>query len=161
MPTHGIRACTPRDTDRVLEIWEAASRAAHSFLPESFLVAERREVRDRHLPMAETWLWEEDRRVLGFVSLIGTEVGALFVDPTSQRRGIGRDLMTFAMERHGALELEVFEENAGARAFYETFGFVVVSGYVHAESGHRILRMRLARPPRGPIRARASRTRRR
>ena len=41
------------------------------------------------------------------------------------------------------LTLEVFEENAIGRRFYERYGFVRVSQYWHEETGHMMLRLAL------------------
>lgn len=111
-----IRAYAPQDLGQVLDIWEGASRVAHPFLPESFVVAEREKVKDVYMPTAASWVWEEDDAVVGFISLIGDEVGALFVDPKNHRRGIGRA--------------------------YERCGFVSISERRHVDSGRQMLRMR-------------------
>lgn len=146
-----IRPYAPRDLGHVLEIWEAASRTGHPFLSESFIAAERERVRDVYLRMATTWLCEDDGRVVGFISLVDNEVGALFVEPKSHRRGIGRALMEIAMGRSPTLELEVFKENSTARAFYERCGFDEISEYRHAETGRQMLRMRYAIPQAGEL----------
>ncbi len=137
-----IRPYAQRDLHRVLEIWEDASRSGHPFLSDLYLVEERDRVRDLYLPMATTWVFEHGSRVVGFISLIDDEVGGLFVEPQSHRRGIGRALMDLAMAPGRALELEVFKENSAARAFYERCGFTVVAEYGHADTGRRMLRMR-------------------
>jgi putative acetyltransferase len=137
-----IRPYNLNDLPRVLEIWEEAARTAHPFLPESFIVSEREQVREVYIPMAATWVFEDDGRVVGFISLVGDDVGGLFVEPSCHRRGIGRALLDFALAKGRPLELEVFEENSPARAFYERCGFVDVSDYLHAETGHRMVRMR-------------------
>jgi putative acetyltransferase len=137
-----IRPYHPKDLEGVLRIWEDASRVGHRFLPESFIASEREAVRDTYLPMASTWVHEENGEVTGFISLIDDEVGALFVDPKSHRRGIGRALLELAMDRHPRLDVEVFEPNTGARTFYETCGFVLIGEYLHSETGQTMVRMR-------------------
>jgi len=142
-----IRPYELRDLPRVVEIWEEASRAAHPFLSESFIASEREQVRRIYIPMAATWVFEEGGRVLGFISLVDDEVGGLFVEPRSHRRGIGSALLRFALARGQPLELEVFKENASARAFYERCGFADISEYRHAETGRQLVRMRFAQAP--------------
>jgi ribosomal protein S18 acetylase RimI-like enzyme len=51
-------------------------------------------------------------------------VGGLFVDPAAHRAGVGCALIGDALRRRGQLEVEVYEANAGARAFYGACGFV-------------------------------------
>lgn len=137
-----IRPYERRDLARVLEVWEEASRVAHPFLPESFILAERERVRRVYIPITDTWVFEEGGRVAGFISLVDDEVGGLFVDPKSHRRGIGSALLDFALARGRPLELEVFKENQSARAFYQRCGFADVSEYRHAGTGHQMVRMR-------------------
>lgn len=79
-----------------------------------------------------------------FISLIGNEVGALFVDPQFHRAGIGRALVDQARGLRGALEVEVFERNQAGRAFYLTLGFEFMHQKVHDQTGFDIMRLRLA-----------------
>lgn len=137
-----IRPYRPTDTRRLLAIWEAASRRGHPFLSEAFIEEERERVRDEYLPMAETWVAVEGGRPVGFLALVEGMIGGLFVDPEYHRRGIGRALAVFAVKLRPDLELEVFEENTRAIAFYEAMGFRATGSYLHEPSGHRMLKMR-------------------
>lgn len=138
-----IRIYQDSDLDDLLQVWTAASSIAHSFLSEEFQKQELYNIPNVYLPNAETWVWEVDGRVLGFMALIGREVGALFVDPDSQRSGIGRALVDKAKELRGTLEVEVFEKNEIGRAFYDGYGFELVRKKIHPESGFETLRLKL------------------
>ena len=138
-----IRAYRPADCEAVLAVWARASAVAHAFLSPDFLAQECIDIRERYLPNAETWVWEEGGAVAGFVSLVGSEVGGLFVDPTCQRRGIGRALIEQARARRGALDVEVFELNGQGRAFYAALGFVIAARSIHEATGFVLVRMRL------------------
>jgi putative acetyltransferase len=85
-----IRKYRSEDCDEVLSVWAAASVLAHPFLSATFLESERREIRNVHLPKAETWVWEADGRVVGFISLLGNEVGAHRSCPSLARPARGR-----------------------------------------------------------------------
>jgi putative acetyltransferase len=110
---------------------------------------ERRNITNVHLPKAETWVWQSGGRVVGFISLLGNEVGAIFVDPKFQRAGIGRALMDHARELRTELELEVFTDNAMGRAFYAKYGFELMQEKVDDQTGLDVMRLRLAaiQPP--------------
>ena len=142
-----IRPYRPTDEAAVLDVWYRASMLAHPFLGEEFLISEREEIARTHIPNAEMWVYETGGRVMGFIALLGDDVGGIFVDPADQRRGIGRALMDHARTRRDALELDVFEANSGARRFYEAYGFTPVGRRLHAASGQPELRMRLSAPP--------------
>jgi len=138
-----IRAYTADDLDEVLEVWHEASVVAHSFLGEEFFAEERKQVAEHWLPIADTIVDETDDRVRGFLSLIGNEVGAVFVHPDDQRSGIGRALMDRARASRPFLELDVFEANANGRRFYDAYGFQVVGRHEYEPTGHIELRLRL------------------
>ena len=138
-----IRPFANDDSDAVIDVWFHSSRVAYSFLSDDFFDSERQEIRDRWLPIAETLVFEDEGRVVGFLSLIGNEVGAFFVAPDHQGRGIGRRLMDHARDSRPLLELNVFESNALGRRFYAAYGFVAVSDHIHEATGAKELRLRL------------------
>lgn len=142
-----IRPYRATDEAAVLDIWYRASMLAHPFLGEDFLASEREEILRAHIPNAEMWVYETGEEILGFIALVGNEVGGIFVDPAHHGRGVGRTLMDHVRAGRDMLELDVFEANSSARRFYEAYGFTVVGRKLHAASGQPELRMRLAAPP--------------
>lgn len=138
-----IRPYGPSDLSRVLECWYEASLSAHPFLSESFLERERGLIAEQWIPASETTVAEVDGEVAGFLSLVGNEVGAVFVHPTRQRHGCGRELMDDARAKCPFLELDVFEANALGRAFYAAYGFEEIDHRVDGETGQMMLRLRL------------------
>jgi putative acetyltransferase len=138
-----IRPYTDADLTELLDVWYAASLVGHPFLSEEFLTAERELIADVWTPRAETIVYEDDGQVVGFLSLVGNEVGAIFVHPEHQGRGIGRALMDRARAAHPHLELDVFEANTVGRRFYDAYGFTFVRRHVNDETGLTQLRLRL------------------
>ncbi len=138
-----IRKYRDQDLDDLLAAWASASAIAHPFLAQDFLDLERENIPNLYLPNAETWVFEDEGRVVGFVALLGNEVGAIFVHPDQQRRGVGRQLMDKAKELRGELVVEVFKANSSGRAFYSKYGFEVVAEKVHEQTGFELLRLRL------------------
>jgi putative acetyltransferase len=137
-----IRKYCHDDCDEVLDVWAAASAVAHRFLRCDFLERERHDIRNLHLRTADTWVWIDADRVVGFLSLVGNEVGALFVDPRRQRSGIGRALVDHARALRGELEVDVFAANTIGRAFYAKYGFVPLRQRVHEPTGQEVIRLR-------------------
>ncbi len=107
-----IRRYRDKDSEALIEIWYTASQVATRFLSEEFLAEEREAIRKSYLPSAETWVFETEGTVAGFITLLGNEVGAIFVHPKWQRRGVGRALMDHAIDLRSFLHLDVFKENA-------------------------------------------------
>ena len=142
-----IRPYEDDDLEALLDVWYRASLIAHPFLSADFLEAERLQIAEHWLPMAETMVYEADGRLVGFLALIGNEVGAIFVDPNFQRQGIGRALMDAARDSRPFLELDVFEANSIGRRFYANYGFEVVDHHLSEATGDPELRLRHQRPP--------------
>ena len=137
-----IRKYRAEDLEDVLIVWAAASAVAHPFLSAEFQAVERHNIANVHLPNAETWVWESDGRLVGFISLLGNEVGAIFVDPMFHGAGIGRALMDHARGLRKELEVEVFKENVIAQAFYARYGFELIQEKVHDQTGLELMRLR-------------------
>lgn len=140
-----IRPYIAQDLEELLDVWYRASLTAHSFLSEEFFETERHEIAEQWLPAAETMVYVIDGRVVGFVALIGNEVGAIFVDPDAQGRGIGCALMDAARESRPFLELDVFEANSIGRGFYDAYGFEFVNRHMNEAVGLPELRLRFGR----------------
>ena len=145
-----IRTYGDADLEAVLDVWHRASMIAHSFLPDEFFERERVEIAERWMPVAETIVAEtDDGRVVGFLSLIDNEVGAIFVDPDEQGRGVGRALMDVARAARPVLELDVLEANTIGRRFYAAYGFEFVDRHMNDALGHPELRLRIEGLTRG------------
>ncbi|AJQ93460.1 GNAT family N-acetyltransferase [Gynuella sunshinyii] len=137
-----IRAYSDADQESVLSVWESGNRQAHPFLSNEFIQQVREIIPTDYLPNADTWVAEVDKQVVGFMSLLGHEVGALFVDPTYQGMGIGRALLDKPATLHRTLELEVFCDNLKGKRFYDLYGFEVLCRKPHPETGFPVYRVR-------------------
>ena len=137
-----IRKYREEDLEAVLELWYEASLVAHWFLTAEFLQEERTKLRDVFLPQSETWVYELDGAVVGFLSLVENEVGGLFIRPSAQRQGIGKALMDKAASLHPVLVLDVFEKNGVGRPFYAKYGFIQVSKQQDPTTREMLLHLR-------------------
>ncbi len=138
-----IRKYDPGDLGELLDVWFDAAQIAHPFWTRDLFEQERRDISEEFLPIAETWVFEREGRVVGFISLLGNEVGGIFVAPTWQGQGFGRALMDHARASRDHLDLEVFEANEIGRAFYDAYGFAVVGDRLDEKTGLRLLRLQL------------------
>ena len=137
-----IRPYTDDDLGEGLDAWYLASLEAHSFLCEDFFDAERERLSGLWLPESDTSVFEVGGHVVGFVSMVGNEVGGIFVTPEHQNQGVGRALLDHFAATRRYLELEVFEANSIGRRFYEAYGFRVLSESVESDTGLPTLRLR-------------------
>ncbi len=136
-----IRKREEKDNDEIMNIWYKASSLAHPFLEADFVEKVERDLRTIYIPNTETWVYEDNNAVIGFISMLGNEIGGLFVLPDNHAKGIGTQLVNFIKDFHAELEVEVFEKNVIGRAFYEKYGFVQIKKYYHQESNNDILRL--------------------
>ena len=141
---HVIRQYQSSDLDAVLSTWENASKLSHPFLKEDFLAQERKNIPEIYLPNADTWVVEIDGQVAGFIALIGNEVGAIFLQPDYQGKGLGRLMMDKAQAIHGDLEVQVFVNNLVGVEFYLEYGFQLMEEKIHEQTGEQLLRLRFS-----------------
>jgi len=139
-----IRSFRDADLEPMLDVWQAANAVAHPFMDDAFVAQERRNIPEVYMPHADTWIFDDDGTVRGFLALIGNEVGAIFVDPAHHGAGIGRALMDHARTLHEVLEVEVFEVNAIGRRFYDRYGFTLLEKKHHEPTDQPVLRLQLS-----------------
>ncbi|MDQ0008704.1 putative acetyltransferase [Luteibacter jiangsuensis] len=121
-----IRKAQPEDHQALLGIWEQSVRASHDFLSEQDIQTLLPMVRDQALPGLEVWvLCDEASAPMGFMGLDNNKLEALFISPTSFRRGGGKAMLEHARVLKGELQVDVNEQNPRAVAFYLSNGFVV------------------------------------
>lgn len=133
-----VRESKPEDTEAILRIWLETSVKAHDFMPSSFWEGQVAAMRDTYLPSADTYVYTDPAtgEIAGFVSLLDQTIAALFVHPSAQQKGIGKQLMRWAKQKHDRLMLQVYAENAGALAFYKKQGFRIRRKQIDESTGH-------------------------
>lgn len=136
-----IRPYKATDLEAVLAAWKNTQKIAHPFLPEDFQVQELSNIENLYLPNADTWVVEEDHSVVGFIALIGNEIGGLFLQPAQHGKMLGKLMVDKAQELHGNLVVEVFEKNTVGRDFYAKYGFKRVEEKLHEQTGEKVLRL--------------------
>ena len=92
---------------------------------------------DPILYSGETYVFEKDGLIKGFVSLCEDNLAALFVAPSFQGKGIGRQLMAKAKGVRNNLQLTVYEENNKSVEFYKKCGFKIIKEQVDEHTGHK------------------------
>ena len=118
-----IREMTPHDIGRVGEVWLEASIKAHDFVPADFWRSNHKIMTEDLLPKAECYVHLTGERINGFSTIAGDFVHCLFVEPRSQRRGIGTALLSHLKDSHQTLCVHVYQQNRDATRFYRSHGF--------------------------------------
>ncbi|MQR37979.1 N-acetyltransferase, partial [Escherichia coli] len=113
-----IREVQRSELPAILQLWLESTTWGHPFIKSSYWRDCIPLVRDAYLANAQNWVWEEDGKLLGFVSIMeGRFLAAMFVAPKAVRRGIGKALMQYVQQRHPHLMLEVYQKNQPAIDF--------------------------------------------
>jgi ribosomal protein S18 acetylase RimI-like enzyme len=117
-----IRGHRPDDVDAIAELYER-SFATLSFLRRLHTLEEHRAWFGQVVGQRETWVWEEEGAILGFIVLGDATVDYLYVEPEMTGQGIGSALLDHTKDRRpSGFCLWTFQQNDGARRFYERHG---------------------------------------
>ena len=104
-----------------------AAFAQLTYLPKLHTPEEDKAFFARQVEEHEVWLVEDDGRVLGFAALSDDLLEHIYVHPDAQGRGLGSALLDTAKRRRpDGFALWVFQQNDGARRFYERHGLRLV-----------------------------------
>lgn len=123
-----IRNLKNDDIDIVMELWKNSTIGAQNFIPDSYWLENYDNVKNNYLPNSDTYVYEEDGEIKGFVSLIeNIFIGGLFIRVDSQREGIGSVILEFLKERNDKLQLTVYDKNERAMKFYLKSGFKILN----------------------------------
>ncbi len=83
--------------------------------------------RERVFETCEVWgAFDGAAMMRGIIAFREDWIDQLYVLPTAQRRGVGKDLLQVAQNAFGRLQLWTFQRNAPARRFYEARGFALI-----------------------------------
>ncbi|WP_406717644.1 N-acetyltransferase family protein [Streptomyces althioticus] len=127
--TTRIRVAAEEDASMVARIHMASRSATMPYLPPQKRDHEQvsRWVRDVVLKRCRTWVAVRRAETVGYAALDGDTLDHLYLRPDVRRQGIGT-LLLDEVRRHSpeGLVLHVFQQNIGARAFYERHGFTVL-----------------------------------
>jgi putative acetyltransferase len=142
-----IRRATPTECEILLDRWLRSVQATHTFVSAEDIQAMTPHVRS-YLSSSESEIWaacDADGTPFGFMGMSGSKMEALFLAPEFQGRGVGRLMVRHAQALHSELTVDVNEQNAAARRFYEACGFVVEGRSELDEQGrpYPLLHMRL------------------
>ena len=117
-----IRKIKVTDHPRLMEIWESAVLNTHDFLKEEdFLYyKEQLPVYFQHVTL---FGFEQEGILVGFMGIAKGNLEMLFIDNNYRGIGIGKKLITYAIDNLQVTKVDVNEQNVQAVGFYEYMGF--------------------------------------
>lgn len=151
-----VQTPTPAEYPQLAQLWEASVRATHDFLPDSYITVLRELVEKRYLGAVLLLCCRDaDGRLTGFAGVAMGKVEMLFIAPEYRGQGVGKALLSYAVEQLQAEELDVNEQNPQALGFYLKQGFEVIGRSPEDGMGqpYPLLHLRLRRAARQSARA--------
>lgn len=131
-----IRKLKECEIDYIMKIWLESTIESHPFIEEKYWKKNYDIVKDIYIPMAETFVFCNEKEINGFISIINDEfIGALFIDTKSQGLGIGGSLLKYVKNRYKNINLAVYKENNKAVEFYKKHGLKIIKEQNNEDSG--------------------------
>ncbi len=117
-----IRKIKVMDYTRLMEIQESVVLNTHDFLKEEdFLYyKEQLPVYFQHVTL---FGFEQEGILAGFMGIAKENLEMLFIDNNYRGIGIGKKLITYAIDNLQVTKVDVNEQNSQAVGFYEHIGF--------------------------------------
>ncbi|RWU07470.1 GNAT family N-acetyltransferase [Pedobacter chitinilyticus] len=145
MSTFLIEKYHPRDKNQLLSVWEKSVLATHHFLSQEDFVFIKSLLQEMDFEMLNVYCLLHQQKVVGFIGIEEKKIEMLFLDPDYIGKGLGKQLMEFALSHHGATLVDVNEQNPNAVAFYQKFGFTTFERTEKDDLGkdYPLLRMKL------------------
>ena len=133
-----IRKLEQEDITKEMTIWTKGNFTAHDFIEKDYWLENFNKVKNFYLPNSDTYVYIENEEIKGFISIAeNNHIGALFVKQQYQRKGIGRKLINYCKEKYNSLDLNVYDKNGNAIAFYMAMGFKNVGIQVDNNTGEK------------------------
>jgi len=112
------------DYQTLVQVWESSVRATHDFLPDAYIEELKPLILKHYFDAVELRCFKtKGGHIVGFIGVAGANIEMLFVEASFIGRGIGRQLLGFAINHFKANQVDVNEQNPEAISFYERMGF--------------------------------------
>lgn len=126
-----IQTAKNRTTDFVnelMDVWEASVRATHHFLADSDIESLQPIVRQGLATIFElVYFVNEEERVMGFMGIENEKIEMLFIHPLHRGQGMGKKLVSHAINTSNISCVDVNEQNVQGVGFYKHMGFKIIS----------------------------------
>lgn len=133
-----IRKLQKVDINKVADIWlkTRACLKAHFFISEQYWISNYELVKEM-LPQAEVYVYENDKRIQGFVGVKDEYIEGIFVADEMQSQGIGKKLLDYIKDKKVKLQLSVYQKNVRAISFYQREEFIIRCGQLDKFTGEK------------------------
>ena len=140
-----IKAYDQKYKQQILKVCEQAVLATHDFLTPIDFSEIKKLVQTTNFNHFQVYCLTENDLVVGFIGVADKKIEMLFLDPKYFGQGLGKMLLSFALNELSADKVDVNEQNARAVNFYKKLGFEIVERTEKDDQGkdYPLLRMKL------------------
>ena len=131
-----IRKLQNVDINKVADLWLKTNLEAHEFIPGQYWISNYEAVK-KMLPQAEVYVYEDNKRIQGFVGVRDEYIEGIFVLGKMQSHGIGKALLDYIKDKKAKLQLNVYQKNIRAMSFYQREGFTIQSEQLDEFTGEK------------------------
>ncbi|MFC4892066.1 GNAT family N-acetyltransferase [Pseudofrancisella aestuarii] len=124
-----IKKATQKDYDRMADLWEDSVASTYDFLTMKEIASLKKIIREKYFTNPEIAYYvlrDNKDEIVCFSGIIGDKIEFLFVDPATFGHGHGKKMLIHALKNHGAVCVDVHQQNMHALSFYSNYGFEVV-----------------------------------
>lgn len=112
--------------NKLLNIWEDSVKATHLFLSREEITKIKKYVPQALKEVSHLIIIEnENDEPIAFMGIEGKKLEMLFIKNNERKKGLGKQLLNYGIEKYNINELVVNEQNPNAKEFYEHLGFEV------------------------------------
>ncbi len=126
---YSIEKTLPEEFYKITDIWEASVRETHHFLNETDILTFRNAILHTYLPLADNLfsVRNESNKIVAFIGIAEKNIDMLFIHPSERGKGLGKQLIHFAIDKFHIKTVDVNEQNEQAVGFYLKMGFEIIS----------------------------------
>ena len=135
-----IRKLQKADLNDVANLWLDTNLKAHNFISAEYWNTNFEFVKEM-LPQAEVYVYENDKKIQGFIGLNGEYIEGIFVKKNMRSKGIGKQLLNYVKKLKDEMHLSVYQKNYKAISFYQREDFVIQSESIDNDTNEKELLM--------------------
>ncbi|WP_312345011.1 GNAT family N-acetyltransferase [Chryseobacterium binzhouense] len=131
--------------EQVLKVWENSVLATHDFLSPNDFREIKELVSSINFNQLDVFCLINGNIVSGFIGVAEKKIEMLFLDSQIFGKGLGLQLLNFAVKELKANKVDVNEQNVKAVKFYQKSGFEIFARTDQDDQGRKypLLRMKL------------------